>query len=146
VIVWERWKGRSTTHVYVYSKINRNPTFSPNAFVFEPPAGSTASAFDLPRPRPFGTLPIHVGLGYSPPRLLSKKEPKYQTRIQGTVVLYVVIGADGKPSQVLVYRPLSPDLDSAAVRAVRQWRFAPAMSNGQAMAIPATIEVNFRLP
>jgi protein TonB len=91
-----------------------------------------------------------MSAGVSPPRLVAKKEPSYgeasrQARIEGTVVLYVVISPDGKPEDVLVYRHLSPDLDAEAVRTVRQWRFTSGMSNGQPVAVPVLIEVNFQL-
>jgi protein TonB len=56
-----------------------------------------------------------------------------------------VIGTNGAPSEVLVYRPLSPDLDAQAVNAVRQWRFKPATKNGSPIALAVEIEVNFQL-
>jgi protein TonB len=88
--------------------------------------------------------------GVSLPRIVSKKTPEYgkesrKAGIEGTVVLYVVIGIDGAPSDVLVYRQLTPDLDTEAVRSVRRWRFAPGMNNGQPTALPVIVEVNFRL-
>ena len=35
-------------------------------------------------------------------------------------------------------------LDEQAIDAVEQWRFEPAMKNDKAVAVRATIEVNFR--
>jgi TonB family protein len=150
LIVWEKWESRYGARIYVYSKLDLNPQFTSEAFAWEPPAGSTRTDFEFPTPRPLGTPAMSRGLGVSPPRVVSKKEPKYgresrKARIEGTVVLYVVIGIDGVPSEVLVYRSLSPDLDAEAMSSVRQWRFTPAMRNGQPTALPVMIEVNFRL-
>jgi len=58
------------------------------------------------------------------------------------VVLRVDVDATGRPYNVAVIeRSGSRDLDRAATDAVRQWRFTPAMSNGQ--PAPGTIEVPF---
>ena len=35
-------------------------------------------------------------------------------------------------------------LDEKAIEAVKQWRFEPGMKNDKAVAVRATIEVNFR--
>ena len=111
---------------------------------------SVPTDFDLPAPSPLGTREMPLGPGISLPRLVSSKEPIYgeasrQARLEGTVILYVVIGTNGAPLELTVYRPLSPDLDAAAITAVRQWRFAPATKDGNPIAMATEIEVNFRL-
>lgn len=147
-IVWEKWESRYSTRIYVYSKLDREAEFAPAAFTFDPPPDSARTDFELPMPRPLGSRGMSAGI--SPPRLVSKKEPRYgeasrQARIEGTVVLYVVISPAGTPSDVLVYRHLSPDLDVEAVRSVRRWRFTAGMSNGQPVVVPVLIEINFQL-
>ena len=57
----------------------------------------------------------------------------------------MVIDENGVPSDLRVFRPLTPGLDLQAIKAVQQWRFTPAMKNGQPVAIAVLIEVNFRL-
>jgi protein TonB len=91
-----------------------------------------------------------VGGGVSAPRVISDPDPEYseearQAKYQGTVVLWVVIGADGKPRDVRVQRALGMGLDEKAIEAVRNWRFHPAMKDGQPVAVQVNIEVNFRL-
>jgi protein TonB len=72
-----------------------------------------------------------VGNGVTAPTLLSHVKPKYTTdalrqRIQGTVVLDVVVGRDGIPTAIRVVRSLDPNgLDAEAVDAVGAWRFVP---------------------
>jgi outer membrane biosynthesis protein TonB len=42
-------------------------------------------------------------------------------------------------------RPLGLGLDEKAIEAVQKWRFRPGYLNGKAVAVAATVEVNFRL-
>lgn len=65
---------------------------------------------------------------------------------QGRTVLRVNVGADGLPLQISVavssgYKVL----DSAAMSAVREWRFVPARSDGMPVAAVAEVPVRFRL-
>jgi len=65
---------------------------------------------------------------------------------QGTVMLRVDVGADGKPTDVqVVERSRSRDLDRAAQRAVRDWTFQPAMRNGKAVASVVQVPVDFNI-
>ncbi|MCC4621548.1 energy transducer TonB [Xanthomonas cassavae CFBP 4642] len=60
--------------------------------------------------------------------------------VGGTSVLRVVIGNEGKPTDVSVTRSSGqPVLDEAALKRVREWQFKPATRNGQ--AVPQTIQV-----
>ncbi|MFZ0595084.1 MAG: energy transducer TonB [Bryobacteraceae bacterium] len=91
-----------------------------------------------------------IGGDVKAPHVVENIEPEYTKdakarKIQGTVVLHLVISADGLPENIKVTRSLDPGLDEKAVEAVTQWRFAPATKNGEAVAVEATIEVNFRL-
>jgi TonB family protein len=102
-----------------------------------------------PKPLPEGEI-FRVGGGVSVPKLVSKVEPKYseearRDRLEGTVVLSVVVGSDGVAHNVHVMQSLRPDLDQKAIEAVLQWRFSPGLKDGKPVNEFATIEVNFRL-
>jgi periplasmic protein TonB len=91
-----------------------------------------------------------IGGGVSAPSLLHKVEPEYseearKAKYQGTVVLYVVVDENGNPRELKVMRPLGLGLDQKAIEAVQKWKFRPGMKDGHAVAVQATIEVNFRL-
>lgn len=79
----------------------------------------------------FGGGAYRPGNGVSAPKLLKKVSPVYtpeamQRKIQGTVVLEVIVGRDGLPSAIRVLRSLDAGgLDAEAVKAVRQWQFDP---------------------
>lgn len=65
--------------------------------------------------------------------------------VGGTVVVRAEIDANGKPADVsIAKRSGNRDLDRAALRAVRQWRFQPAMQNGKATASVVRIPVDFK--
>jgi len=150
LIVWETWKTKDSSRVYVYSKIDQNEEFAQDAFTFRPPPHSVAIETDLPTPRPLGTPAMAFHPDTTFPRVVSKQAPKYgnrsrKERIQGTVTLYVVVAANGLPTDALVYHPLSPDLDLEAVKAVQKWRFAPATRNGEPTEFAVLMEINFRL-
>lgn len=90
------------------------------------------------------------GAGVSPPTILSKVEPQYSdearaARYQGTVVLEVIVRADGTADVTRVVRALGLGLDEAATQAVKQWRFRPGTRNGQPVDVLLNIEVSFNL-
>jgi TonB family protein len=91
-----------------------------------------------------------VGNGVTPPRLIFKMEPQYTeearaAKFQGTVLLYIVVQADGRATDIRVQRSLGLGLDEKAIEAVQQWRFTPGTKDGNPVPVAATIEVNFRL-
>ncbi|MGA2724919.1 MAG: TonB family protein [Bryobacteraceae bacterium] len=91
-----------------------------------------------------------VGNGVSAPMLLHKVEPSYSlearaAKVQGMVLLYVVIGADGRASDVQLRKGVGYGLDEQALDAVTQWTFKPGTRDGMAVPVQAMIEVNFRL-
>jgi TonB family protein len=67
-----------------------------------------------------------------------------QTNLQGSVVLQARIGKDGSVQSLQVLS--GPDiLTSAALEAVRQWRFKPHLEAGQAVPTETRITVNFTI-
>lgn len=91
-----------------------------------------------------------AGNGVAPPALIFKVEPDYseaarKAKFQGSVVLSLVVEANGKPSDIRVVKSLGMGLDEEAIAAVMQWRFEPGMKDGQPVRVMASINVNFRL-
>ena len=91
-----------------------------------------------------------MGDGVSQPSVIYKVDPQYtedarRDKISGPVTLSLVVGADGLAHDISVIQPLDPGLDVNAAEALEQWRFAPGLFNGQAVAVRATIVVNFKL-
>jgi TonB family protein len=65
-------------------------------------------------------------------------------KVQGSVVLQAIVGADGAIEDLHVLSGPAI-LTSAAQQAVRQWRFKPYMQNGQPVETKARITVNFSI-
>ncbi len=91
-----------------------------------------------------------VGGGVSPPRATYSPDPQYselarQAKYQGTVVLFVIVGSDGRSHDIRVQRSLGLGLDEEAIRAVARWEFDPARKNGEPVAVMVNVEINFRL-
>jgi len=86
----------------------------------------------------------------SAPRAIDTPDPEYseearKAKYQGTCVLWLIVGPDGKPRDIKVARALGMGLDQKAIEAVRNWKFEPAIRNGQPVAVQINVEVNFRL-
>jgi protein TonB len=91
-----------------------------------------------------------VGGEVQPPRLLDRVAPHYpdsarKEKVTGQVIIQAVIEKDGSVARAFVVRPVHPDLDAAALEAVRQWQYEPARQNGKPVAVYMTITVDFRL-
>ncbi len=91
-----------------------------------------------------------IGGDVSAPILVNKVEPEYseearKAKYSGTVLLSIVVDANGLPRDIHVIRPLGLGLDEKAIEAVMKWRFRPGMKGGRPVATQAQVEVNFRL-
>lgn len=91
-----------------------------------------------------------VGGGVTAPRAVYSPDPEFsdqarKAKFQGTVVLWTVIGADGRPQEIRVQRSLGMGLDEKAIEAIREWRFEPGRKDGVPVAVEVSIEVSFRL-
>lgn len=65
---------------------------------------------------------------------------------QGTVALAVTVESDGRPVQVDIDTSSGyPLLDTAAMRAVRSWRFHPGTENGRPVTMTVLVPIDFRL-
>ncbi len=85
-----------------------------------------------------------------PPRALYTPEPKYSKsaaalRIEGIVVLSVIIGVDGHPYDVKVVKSLEPSLDANAIETVKMCKFEPAVKDGKPIAVPMNIQMSYKL-
>jgi TonB family protein len=83
------------------------------------------------------------------PRIIKKVKPVYpqvalQNRIEGTVTLNVETDIYGRVQLAEVISG-NPNLNKAAVTAVRQWVYEPYVVNGKAKAVAFTVTVTFSL-
>jgi TonB family protein len=91
-----------------------------------------------------------VGGSVKPPRTIYAPDPEYSEsarrhKQQGTGVLRLIVTPEGKVALVKAERVIGFGLDQKAVNAVCQWKFKPALKDGQPVPVEIEVEVSFRL-
>jgi TonB family protein len=82
--------------------------------------------------------------------LVSSVDPEFsdyarRMKISGICLIAVIVDANGIPQHPRVIKSLEPSLDQNALAAINQYRFKPAMKDGQPVPVQIKIEVNFQL-
>lgn len=85
----------------------------------------------------------------STPVATSKVDPAYppdliHDHVEGTVILYAIIHADGTVGDVRVLQGFHDKLDENARIALTRWHFRPAMKNGLPVDLEAVVQIPFR--
>ncbi len=93
---------------------------------------------------------FRIGAGVSPPRAIYSPEPEFseearKAKYQGVCTLGLIVGIDGLPRDIHVLNSLGMGLDEQAIKAVKNWRFEPAIKDGRPVAVMIAIEVDFHL-
>jgi TonB family protein len=88
--------------------------------------------------------------GVTAPQVIYNPEPSFsdearKAKMQGSVLLLLVVGKDGRTYNIRVGQSLGMGLDEKAIEAVSHWRFKPATLNGQPVATQIAVEVDFHL-
>jgi hypothetical protein len=83
-------------------------------------------------------------------KLLSTFEPPSNEYAQnagvaGMALYHAVIGADGKPQEIVVGRPIGFGLDENAAETIRRATFQPAMKDGKPVPVLLDLVVQFRI-
>jgi len=146
----EQWR-------YTPANLNGQPIEAKVFVVVESIKGNVDSQLerDTVPTQPADLLPGEEVLKVDPhtmkaPKALYSPDPEYSEKARvakysGVGVLGVVVGSDGNPKTVWISKKLGLGLDEKAIEAVRQWRFEPAMKNGQPVAVAINVEVSFSL-
>jgi len=96
-----------------------------------------------------GEFPIRVGGNLAQPAKIRDVRPVYPpialaANVSGVVILEATIDREGKVRTARVLRSI-PLLDAAAIDAVKQWEYEPALLNGVPKPVIMTVTVNFSL-
>jgi len=147
------------------------PMFIPKTMIALPAPGPTQVALDVPPPptapavaaTPKVAVPTGAAAAAPAPssdpveggdlssQVLSAKPPPYpvdarRRREQGTVKLLVLVGPDGRVSDIeLASSSGSQALDRAALGAVKRWRWAPQKKGGEPVAVRGYVTIPFVL-
>jgi TonB family protein len=116
--------------------------------------GAAQAPAKLPRSPEFAAAverlkPLRVGGEIKPPSRVKNVNAVYPpdalaSRVQGVVILELIVDATGHVSDVAVLRSI-PMLDEAALEAVKQWEYTPTLLNGAPVPVLMTVTVNFTL-
>jgi periplasmic protein TonB len=102
-----------------------------------------------PPPPPPPTAPVRLHAGIQPPKRVVDVTPTYpeiavRARVEGIVILDAIIDSRGNVESARILRSM-PLLDAAALDAVRQWKYTPALLNGVPVPVIMTVTVRFTL-
>lgn len=132
--------------------ITNQPVFVPDATL---PSASDPLVDTQPAADPFADAPPALPAGPPAGAMLGvafSTRPTYprealRARIQGRVLLEVLVGTDGTPLKVTISESSgNRELDDAARREVlKRWRFHPAVVDGQAIEASGLVAVEFKL-
>ena len=91
-----------------------------------------------------------VGGKVSAPRVTYMPEPEFSEEArkagyQGVCTLSLIVGVDGRPSDIRMVSRLGMGLDEKAMEAVSKWRFDPALKDGNPVPVRIMVEVSFHL-
>jgi TonB family protein len=92
----------------------------------------------------------HAVDGGTPPKILRMLEPEFseearKAKLNGNVVLSLVVGETGRAEHIRVLRGLGLGLDEKAVMAVGGYVFRPATCHDQPAKVQLNVEVNFQI-
>lgn len=105
-----------------------------------------------PEMLPEGPGALRAGVsGVGMPKCVHCPDPRYSdaaraAKVQGNVLLGVVIRTEGKASAIRVLKAAPFGLTAQAIKAVEQWQFKPAQKeDGTPIPVAIPIEVTYRL-
>lgn len=116
-----------------------------------PPVSQPAVAVSTPAPAAPSSGSSSVAVADLSSTMISAEAPRYpvesrRKKEEGTVVLLVTVGPDGKVADIRVSRSSGFDrLDNAALSAVKKWRWSPTLRGGQPVSVRGYVEIPFVL-
>jgi TonB family protein len=99
-----------------------------------------------------GVIPVHVSNAAPNPEQAPVDPAKNGTgtqskakKLQGTVILAVIIGIDGTIQRVRVMQSVSPEFDQKATEVISRWTYDPGRMKGLPVPTETMVEVAFHL-
>lgn len=116
-----------------------------------PPPESRPAVVAAPTPAPAAGPASTISVDNLAATMISAEAPRYpvesrRKREEGTVVLLVTVGTDGRVADIRVSTSSGfSRLDNAALSAVKKWRWAPIVRGGQPVSVQGYVEIPFVL-
>jgi TonB family protein len=91
-----------------------------------------------------------VPVGHTPPHAIYSPEVEYTeeartANFQGSCVVSLIIGADGRPTNVALNKKLGMGMDERVIATINRWKFEPERRNGKAVASRMELTLSFKL-
>lgn len=88
--------------------------------------------------------------GITAPKPLYHPDPEYtdkarKKKINGTVLLSIVVTPDGAVRDARVTTKLDEGLDQQAIKTVKTWKFQPATKDGKPVSVRVAVEMTFKI-
>jgi len=98
---------------------------------------------------PDGSVAWYVGGDVLPPEAIRKVDPVYppalrEQQAEGFCIVEVVVDEEGNVAYANAVFGKNPEVSKAAVAAIRQWKFKPAMREGKPVRAIVNLTVGFR--
>jgi protein TonB len=115
-----------------------------------PGSGPGIDPGDAVEPGGGDSMPLHLTAEMSRPQPLRPILPRYteaarRAGVQGTVIVEATIDEQGHATNIRIVRGLPMGLDRAAVEAIQQVTFKPAMMGNRAVKVYFNLTVNFAI-
>jgi len=98
-----------------------------------------------------------VKQGRTPPRVIHLVNPQFTDQARrafkkkhirafdDTVLIGLIVDEQGDPQNLCLQKSLGYGLDANAAKAIQQYKFAPATTDGKPVPVRITVEVRYRL-
>src|ERR1700722_12557859 len=93
-----------------------------------------------------GEMVYPVANGVSAPVLVKRTKlvvPADKANLKGTAVVCGIVAPDGRIRTTFMDRSIGNGLDEIPIATVKQWKFRPAMKDGEPVAAPVSLELKF---
>jgi TonB family protein len=109
------------------------------------------SSRQVPANTKTSTKPFSFGKDIDNPTTLFAPKPPYteearKNKIQGSILVQLVVRKDGVPDDLKILRGLSHGLDESTINTILgKWRFIPGLLDGKPVDVQIMVEVSFKL-
>jgi TonB family protein len=93
-----------------------------------------------------GEMVYPVANGVSEPVLVKRTKlvvPADKANLKGVAVVCGIVSRDGRIRTTFMDRSIGNGLDEIAIATVKQWKFRPAMKDGEPVAAAVSLELKF---
>jgi hypothetical protein len=93
-----------------------------------------------------GEMVYPVANGVTAPVLVKRTKlvvPPDKANLKGIAIVCGIVDRDGRIRTTFMDRTIGSGLDEIAIATVKQWKFRPALKEGEAVAAPISLEMKF---